>query len=268
MSSNAIDSANPAASSSETSRQAQPDRIELKGTDKLEMLTTALEANSIKKQLQAVRDLSALGRAGEPALADFVRRRMDPKNPAYPTAAHGSAYQSLYNQGTSAAAKAVIQALPHGLVCPRSAKGIDYGELQKLLVRREYQRADKLTNQKLCELAGESAIARKWIYFTEVENFPVIDLTAMDVMWGLYSDNKFGWSKQHALWTRLSQNWERLWPQLNWKTGNSWTRYPNEFTWDLSAPEGHLPLSNQLRGVRTMSSLLSHPAWGQPGQGS
>ncbi|NET49629.1 MAG: hypothetical protein F6K09_13095, partial [Merismopedia sp. SIO2A8] len=49
--------------------------------------------------------------------------------------------------------------------------------------------------------------------------------------------------------------------KIGWKSGNSCTRYPNEFTWDISAPAGHLPLSNQLRGVRVMSSLLSHPAW-------
>ncbi|PLZ94121.1 hypothetical protein CI594_16205, partial [Fischerella thermalis CCMEE 5196] len=44
--------------------------------------------------------------------------------------------------------------------------------------------------------------------------------------------------------------------------GNNWTRYPQEFTWDLSAPKGHLPLSNQLRGVRVIASIFAHPAWG------
>jgi hypothetical protein len=27
------------------------------------------------------------------------------------------------------------------------------------------------------------------------------------------------------------------------------------------APQGHLPLSNQLRGVQAYNALLSHPAW-------
>ncbi|MGB0562323.1 MAG: GUN4 domain-containing protein, partial [Spirulinaceae cyanobacterium] len=31
--------------------------------------------------------------------------------------------------------------------------------------------------------------------------------------------------------------------------------------WDLTAPKGHLPLSNQLRGVRTFEAILNHPAW-------
>ncbi|MEO8890989.1 MAG: GUN4 domain-containing protein, partial [Coleofasciculaceae cyanobacterium] len=33
------------------------------------------------------------------------------------------------------------------------------------------------------------------------------------------------------------------------------------FIWDLSAPRGHLPLSNQLRGVRPFAALMGHRAW-------
>ena len=46
---------------------------------------------------------------------------------------------------------------------------------------------------------------------------------------------------------------------MGWKLNGTWTRYPGSFTWSLSAPEGHLPLVNQLRGVRLMDALLSHP---------
>ncbi|MBV9387633.1 MAG: GUN4 domain-containing protein, partial [Chroococcidiopsidaceae cyanobacterium CP_BM_ER_R8_30] len=63
-----------------------------------------------------------------------------------------------------------------------------------------------------------------------------------------------------------SKSWEKFWPKIGWKTGNNWTRYPDGFTWNLTAPRGHLPLSNQLRGVRVIASLLSHPAWSQEGR--
>jgi hypothetical protein len=53
--------------------------------------------------------------------------------------------------------------------------------------------------------------------------------------------------------------WERLWPRLGWKLNGVWTRYPGSFTWSLEAPEGHMPLINQLRGVRLMDALLRHP---------
>ena len=248
-------------SSHAISNVTEPDQVATSSPN-LETLTAALTADSLKKQLRAIHDIEALGEKGELLLVDFVRDRMSEQNPDEPTAAHGSAYQILY-RGTSEAAKALIEEFPDGLVCPQSDKGIDYSDLQMLLVRQEYQAADKLTNQKLCELAGESATARKWVYFTEVSQLPVIDLQAMDVIWSLYSENKFGWRQQQALWTRLGKDWERLWIQLSWKSAEGkWTHYPNEFIWYLaSAPAAHLPLCNQLRGVRAMNSLLSHPAW-------
>jgi hypothetical protein len=227
-----------------------------------ESLLAALVSDKPKKQFQAIRELAALGESGELALVEFLRDRMDEQNPDEPTAVHGSAYQHIFNS-TGEAAKAFVEEFPEGLVCPQSDKGIDYSELQMLLIRQDYQAADKLTQQKLCQLAGESAVERKWLYFTEISQFPIIDLQAIDAIWSLYSEDKFGWRKQQELWMRLGQNWESLWSQLLWKKDNGvWTRYPNEFIWDVAkAPVAHLPLSNQLRGVRAMDSLLSHPAW-------
>lgn len=147
------------------------------------------------------------------------------------------------------------------IVLLKSERNIDYSPLETLLKAQDFQAADKMTLEKLCELAGVEATQRGWLYFTEVENFPVSDLQTIDRLWRNYSEGKFGFSVQREIWLSLGKNWEKLWPKIGWKTGNNWTRYPNEFTWTLSAPKGHLPLSNQLRGVRVMASLLSHPAW-------
>ena len=62
--------------------------------------------------------------------------------------------------------------------------------------------------------------------------------------------------------------WERLWPKLGWKEQGVWTRYPTAFTWSLAAPDGHMPLINQLRGVRLMDAVLSHPALQQRVKGA
>lgn len=269
MSSNAIDSAEfptngPIGSSAQTQGKQSLDQIDLD----IQSLTANLHASSLKKQLQAIRDLATLGEKGDRLLVDFVRRQLaTQQNKAasadahsLPTAAHGSAYQHLYQAGSPTAESFITEA-DHGVLTPVSAQGIDYSDLQILLVKQSYQLADQLTMQKLCRLAGDSAIQRKWVYFTEVSRFPIADLQTIDTLWGIYSEDKFGWSKQRELWLRLGRDWERLWAQLAWKTGNAWTRYPGEFIWNLSAPTGHLPLSNQLRGVRMMDSLLSHPAW-------
>jgi hypothetical protein len=88
-------------------------------------------------------------------------------------------------------------------------------------------------------------------------------LRTINTLWQVYSEGKFGYSVQRELWLSVGKDWEKFWKKIDWKNGNKWTRYPNEFTWDLSAPKGHLPLSNQLRGVRVLKEILTHPAWQQ-----
>lgn len=248
-------------------------------SDRLTSLATTLTTASLKKQFQAIRDLSTMGSAGEQTLIDFVRSRITSTDLASTenisqentkkaldtnSTSVGSAYQVLYVSDNEAAQSFIRQNPPETIFVPESEQDVDYTELQTALLTKDYQVADKLTTEKLCELAGERAMQRKWVYFTEVSQFSVTDLQSIDTLWRLYSEDKFGWSKQHELWMRLGKDWERLWTQLIWKSAEgAWTRYPNEFIWDLSAPVGHLPLSNQLRGVRMMDSLLSHPAWGQ-----
>ena len=222
----------------------------------LNELIATLSTGTLKKQLKAISELAVVDadhtQEAVEALITFVREGLATGEP---TAAHGSAYQALFVHSSKSAQSFVTSDMPSGLIVPRSEQAVDYRDLQMLLVKREYEAADKLTTQKLCELAGERAMQRKWVYFTEVGQFSVTDLQTIDRLWRLYSEDKFGWSKQHELWMRLGQDWERLWAQLIWKSAEGkWTRYPGEFIWDLSAPIGHLPLSNQLRGVRMMDS--------------
>ena len=39
--------------------------------------------------------------------------------------------------------------------------------------------------------------------------------------------------------------------------------FPTEFIWELNddTPEGHLPLTNALRGTQLLNSILTHPAF-------
>jgi hypothetical protein len=173
----------------------------------------------------------------------------------------GKIYQALFHAGSPTCADFIQKQYPTGVVSLRSQKAIDYHSLQILLAKQDFQAADQLTLQKLCELAGESAVQRKWIYFTEVEQFPAIDLQTIDNLWLVHSEGKFGFSVQREIWLSLGKNWDKLWPKIGWKDGINWTRYPQGFTWNLTAPKGHLPLSNQLRGVRVMASLMAHPVW-------
>ncbi len=216
-------------------------------------LTTGTE----KVQQQAILQLADFGNHGEKALIEFLQQRQT----NFPTWIDGSAYQFLARSNSPEVREFLQTNFPYGLVPLKSEGNIDYTPLQKLLIDQDFQAADRLNLRLLCQLAGASAIQRKWLYFTEVDNFPVVDLHTINTLWLVFSEGKFGFSVQREIWLASGKNWEKLWLQIGWKNGNNWTRYPDEFTWDLTAPKGHLPLSNQLRGVRAISSLLSHPAW-------
>lgn len=212
---------------------------------------------SAKNQLKIVSQLASSDAADLSTLMNWMVFARD----QWQNLALGKAYQALFSRENREIQKFLAENFPQGVVPLNSAQNIDYLPLQKLLAQQDFQQADVVTLQKMCELAGEAAIERKWIYFTEVVNFPIADLQTLDWLWLMSSEGKFGFSVQRRIWLGLGKDFAKLWPKINWKSGNSWTRYPQEFTWDLSAPQGHLPLSNQLRGVRVIDAIFTHPAW-------
>ncbi len=217
-------------------------------------LRSQLRSGSEKTQLQFLQQMAD---SGWDVLMEFLLERKSDE----PTPVMGKAYQILYNANSPKATEFLQAHFPTGLVRLRSDSNIDYTPLQQLLALQEFQEADRLTLDKLCELAGETAIVRKWLYFTQVESLPVGDLQTINTLWKVHSEGKFGFSVQREIWLSSGKNWDKLWPLIGWKKGNNWTRYPQEFIWDLSAPRGHLPLSNQLRGVQPFSALMAHRAW-------
>ena len=141
-----------------------------------------------------------------------------------------------------------------------SARDINYSAFQKSLVQERFEDADRLTTSFLRKLAGPSAEQRGYVYFSEVENIPHEDLITIDRLWIAYSQGKFGFSVQRRLLKSLGGRYELLWPKIGWKKDGVWTRYPGSFDWTMKSPEGHMPLVNQLRGIRLMDALLNHSA--------
>ncbi len=136
--------------------------------------------------------------------------------------------------------------------------GFDYSPLQRFLLNESYEDADRFTSSKLRELAGEKAVNRGYVYFSEVESIPSIDLSTLDKLWVVYSRGKFGFTVQAKILDSLGGRYDKLWPRIGWKKDGIWTRYPKAFNWSIEAPNGHMPLVNQLRGVRLMDALLNH----------
>ena len=141
-----------------------------------------------------------------------------------------------------------------------SNANINYEKLQLMLLEQKFEDADRLTSSYLRKLAGNLAEKRGYVFYSEVKNMSGTDLKTIDRLWNLYSNGKFGFSIQAKILKSVGKKYELLWPKIGWKKEGLWTRYPNSFCWSLEAPDGHMPLINQLRGVRLMDSILRHPA--------
>ena len=137
---------------------------------------------------------------------------------------------------------------------------ISYDELQLKLLEQNFEDADRLTSKYLRKLAGNLAERRGYVFFSEVNNMSSKDLQTIDRLWNIYSNGKFGFSIQAKILKSVEKKYELLWQKIGWKNDGIWTRYPGSFNWTLDAPDGHMPLINQLRGVRLLDSILKHPA--------
>ncbi len=158
------------------------------------------------------------------------------------------------------AVKVVLSQKTAGWFNSPSSVGIDYSVLQAELLNQNFEEADRFTSKSLRELAGTEAVRRGYVYFSEIDRIPGIDLVTIDRLWIAYSQGRFGFSVQASLLKALGGRYDKLWPRIGWKKEGVWTRYPSAFTWSIDAPEGHMPLVNQLRGVRLMDAILRHPS--------
>eukprot|EP00244_Chara_vulgaris_P011344 TRINITY_DN557_c1_g1_i1.p1 TRINITY_DN557_c1_g1~~TRINITY_DN557_c1_g1_i1.p1 ORF type:complete len:367 (-),score=49.51 TRINITY_DN557_c1_g1_i1:344-1444(-) len=147
-----------------------------------------------------------------------------------------------------------------------SEVGISYEALRDRLAAGEWEEADNESRRLLCVLAGDGAVKRKWVYFSEVKFFPVKDLQTIDNLWNAYSGGRYGFSVQRRIWKSVNQRWKPFFKKISWTTGenDSFRKFPQDFLWNNdseSTPDGHLPLTNALRGTQLLEALLSHPAF-------
>lgn len=156
-------------------------------SDDIESLRNQLISGSEKVQQKLIPQLANLGNGGLDVLMEFLLQRRE--NQA--TWVDGKVYQILYNADLPNIQEFLQINFPHGVVPLKSERNIDYSPLEKLLAVQDLQAADRMTIQKMCELAGNDAVKRKWLYFTEVDNFPIADLQTIDNLWVVHSEGKF-----------------------------------------------------------------------------
>jgi len=151
-----------------------------------------------------------------------------------------------------------------------SEVNMDYTALRDFLKAGDWRKAEDETRALLIRLAGEDAMKRGWVYFTEVKTISVTDFQTMDKLWRAASNNKFGYSVQKEIFSQCQKRWAKFFKQIDWVQGenNNYRKWPMEFNYSLDAPRGHLPLTNALRGTQLFQAILEHPAWNKPAKKS
>lgn len=94
----------------------------------------------------------------------------------------------------------------------------DHVPLSIALQTGDFLEADQITRDSLIKLAGEQAVGRGYVYFTEVAKLPEKDLATMERLWLAYSGGKFGYSVQakELKTKKIGGNLEKLFVRIGW----------------------------------------------------
>jgi GUN4-like./Protein kinase domain. len=127
----------------------------------------------------------------------------------------------------------------------KSAKGVNYRQLEQLLKAGNWKEANKETAKKMCAVAGRTK--EGWLNEKDIDNFPCEDLRTIDQLWVKYSNGRFGFSVQKRIYQSLggtrsydSKIWEAFGDQVGWPV-NGWRSGRDQIKFTRQAPSGHLP---------------------------
>ncbi|XP_071686524.1 tetrapyrrole-binding protein, chloroplastic [Rutidosis leptorrhynchoides] len=156
-----------------------------------------------------------------------------------------------------------------------STSSTTFDVLTHHLTTNNFREADNETRRLLIQLAGDSAVKRGYVFFSEVQFISESDLKAIDTLWRNNSNNKFGYSVQKRLFDKSDNDFTKFFIRVGWMkkldtevVQYNYRAFPEEFIWELNdeTPEGHLPLTNALRGTQLLSCIFSHPAFAEEEQ--
>ena len=153
-------------------------------------------------------------------------------------------------------AKAETQLFQQQKIELRSAKGIDYSELDKLLKNKQWYEADQLTDKLMLKASGREK--EGWI--DNLQKFPCEDLQTIDRLWVHYSNGLYGFSVQKQIYVECggkldfsnatNESWARFCDRTVWKKDSKYVNYPNPFFENnFMNVKGHLPWFVSCLGV-------------------
>ena len=148
------------------------------------------------------------------------------------------------------AVKPTPQFTPQPDIELKSAKGVNYRQLEQLLKAGSWKEADEETAKKMLEVAGRKN--EGWLREEDINYFPCEDLRTIDQLWVKYSNGRFGFSVQKRIYESLGgtrsydeEVWEAFGDKVDWRVGGSWLDY-KDLKFNQTAPTGYLPIGRQV----------------------
>jgi hypothetical protein len=119
----------------------------------------------------------------------------------------------------------------------RSAKKIDYNQLQELLKAADWEAANQMTARLLLKAAGREEAG--FLLALQTRKLPCEDLRTVDQLWRFHSADRFGFGVQAAIWKRqISGKGYAKVPKFESAVG--W--HKRTVNYSKQAQRGHLPL--------------------------
>ncbi|MGK7931276.1 MAG: GUN4 domain-containing protein [Microcystaceae cyanobacterium] len=161
------------------------------------------------------------------------------------------------------------------LVSPET--NVDYQPLQKLLEAQQWRAANEKTGELMLEAANREL--QGWIPTDQILEFACSDLKIVDGLWRQYSQGRFGFSPQLAIFLQTGNRpgrlmaidaYERFGDEVGWRTltnnpvnattRQDWIIFKENINYSLDSPVGHLPQLRQaynLTGNRLQFTTLA-----------
>lgn len=129
----------------------------------------------------------------------------------------------------------------------KSDVDMDYTRLRDLLASGMWKEADRETARVMLVVAKRKE--QSFLEAEDIDNFPCEDLRTIDQLWVKYSNGRFGFSVQKKIYQGLYRireydylNWTAFGETVGWKTKQIYWLLYRDITFDIIAPEGHLPV--------------------------
>ena len=149
------------------------------------------------------------------------------------------------------AVKPTPQFTPQPDIELKSAKGVNYRQLEQLLKAGSWKEADQETANKMYEVAGRTK--EGYLRVEDINKFPCEDLCTIDNLWVKYSNGQFGFSVQKKIYQSFGGTkkyndkiWQSFGDTVGWRREGKWLYYKN-ITFNKTATKeylkGHLPVA-------------------------